>query len=71
MRQEVDTAKARDLPDGSVVASTDTAYVKVRVNRGEPWFVTGCDWRAPDEYVDEKLRSGEVVVLRTGDGGEG
>ncbi len=58
--------RAADLPIGSVVASPTLAWIK---SHPDAWYDT-TDWDNPasDSDISDKLRLGEVNVLRVGDG---
>jgi hypothetical protein len=62
-----EVATAADLPDGSIVATADKAYIKNHPTPDAPWRGTN-GGRHGDWQVQEALQSGEATVVRIGDG---
>ncbi len=60
--------RAVDLPVGSVVATTEHAYIRADNSRHYPWRVTN-GGRYSNHDIDEALAAG-AQVLRVGDGTE-
>jgi hypothetical protein len=56
--------KAADLPDGSIVANENKAFIKNRPTRDSQWRGTDGSY-ARDWFIDDLLAEG-AVVLREG-----
>lgn len=57
---------AAELPVGSIVETPTVLYLRV-LTGGNPWLVTGYEYRLADEHVQRVLDNGGTV-LRVGDG---
>lgn len=53
---------AVDLPEGSIVATRNAAYIKGKPQAPYPWRSTAYDHRAVDEAVEDLLSHGAMVV---------
>lgn len=68
--QQQPAADAAVLPQHSVVATRDHAFIKAGVGTDpEPWLATLVSgWRYANAQITELLESGKATVLRVGDG---
>lgn len=60
------STKAADLPDGSIVATRTTVYIKTHPTKWAQWRGTNGE-HAPDPFIDSDLADG-ATVLRVGYG---
>ncbi len=61
------SGRAADLPDGSVVADSETAYIKTHPSRTAQWRGTRGGYHANWE-IDQVLAQPDSQILRVGDG---